>query len=100
MPVLDLVRFERYAEGRCAEILRIGSYDDAGPVLERLHEDFLPANGLVPTGLHHEIYLSDPRRTEPARLRTTCVNPRRRSDDRGRSAPVDPCSSSPEPAGP
>lgn len=52
------------------QILHVGSYDDEAPTLERLHEQFLPAHRLVPTGRHHEIYLSDPRRTEPARLRT------------------------------
>ena len=72
---LGLVRFERYAEGRSAQILHIGSYDDEGPTLERLHAEFLPANGLAPVGRHHEIYLSDPRKTEPAKLRTILRQP-------------------------
>lgn len=76
MPALDLVRLERYADGRRAQILHIGPYDDEGPVLERLHDDFLPANGLAPVvGRHHEIYLSDARRTDPARLRTILRQP-------------------------
>ena len=41
----------------------------------RLHDEFLPANGLAPTGGHHEISLSDPRRTEPAGLRTVLRQP-------------------------
>jgi hypothetical protein len=57
------------------QLLHIGSYDDEGPALERLHEEFLPANGLVPVGRHHEIYLSDARRTEPAKLRTILRQP-------------------------
>jgi hypothetical protein len=73
-PSVD-VRFEGYAEGRSVQILHVGPYDDEGPVLERLHDEFLPANGLVPTGLHHEIYLSDPRKVEPARLRTILRQP-------------------------
>lgn len=72
---LDLVRFERYDEGRSVQILHVGSYDDEGPTLARLHEEYLPANRLVPTGRHHEIYLSDPRRTEAARLRTILRQP-------------------------
>ena len=72
---LDLVRFERYAEGPSVQILHVGSYDDEGPTLARLHGEYLPANGLVPTGRHHEIYLSDPRRTGPARLRTVLRQP-------------------------
>lgn len=74
-PALDLIRFERYAEGRSVQILHVGPYDDEGPTLERLHRDFLPANGLAPTGRHHEIYLSDARKTEPARLKTILRQP-------------------------
>jgi hypothetical protein len=72
---LDLIRFERYAEGRSVQILDMGSYDDEGPTLERLHREFLPANGFAPTGRHHEIYLSDARKTEPARLKTILRQP-------------------------
>ena len=75
LPAAGLVRFERYAEGPSAQILHIGSYDDEGPVLEHLHDDFLPANGLAPGGPHHEVYLSDARRTEPAKLRTILRQP-------------------------
>jgi hypothetical protein len=74
-PALRLIRFEQYAEGRSAQILHIGAYDDEGPTLARLHDQFLPAHGLVPTGRHHEVYLSDPRRTEPARLKTILRQP-------------------------
>ncbi|SOD97665.1 GyrI-like domain-containing protein [Blastococcus haudaquaticus] len=75
LPAAGLVRVERYAEGPSAQVLHIGSYDDEGPVLARLHDDFLPANGLAPGGPHHEIYLSDARRTEPAKLRTILRQP-------------------------
>jgi hypothetical protein len=69
------LRVERFAEGRCVQILHVGSYDDEGPTLARLHDEYLPARGLAPTGRHHEIYLSDARRTEPARLRTILRQP-------------------------
>ena len=75
LPALELMRFERFAEGRSVQILHIGPYDDEGPTLQRLHEEFLPANGLLPRGRHHEIYLSDPRRTEPAKLKTILRQP-------------------------
>jgi hypothetical protein len=75
LPALGLVRFERHTEGSSAQILHVGSYDDEGPVLERLHETFLPAHGLAPVGRHHEIYLSDSRRTEPAKWRTILRQP-------------------------
>jgi hypothetical protein len=75
LPALGLVRFERFAEGPSVQTLHIGPYDDEGPALARLHEEFLPAHGLRPVGRHHEVYLSDARRTEPARLRTILRQP-------------------------
>lgn len=62
-------------EGRVVQTMHIGSYDDEGPVLKRLHEEFLPAQGLVEAGLHHEIYLGDPRKTPPERLKTILRQP-------------------------
>ncbi len=62
-------------EGRCVQTLHVGSYEDEGPVLARLHDEYLPQHSLKPTGLHHEIYLSDARRTVPAKLRTILRQP-------------------------
>ncbi len=75
LPALELIRFERYTEGRSVQILHVGPYDEEAPTLERLHREFLPANGFAPTGRHHEIYLSDARKTEPARLKTILRQP-------------------------
>lgn len=77
---LDLVRFERLVEGRAVQALHLGAYDDEGPILEALHQRFLPENGLVPAGLHHEIYLSDARRTPPEKLKTILRQPVRAAD--------------------
>ena len=74
-PVLDLVRFEALEEGRCIQTLHLGSYDDEAPVLEAMHHDVIAARGLRLTGKHHEIYLSDPRRTDAAKLRTILRQP-------------------------
>lgn len=71
----ETLRLEDYDEGLAVQILHIGSYDDEAPTIKRLHETFLPANGLVETGPHHEIYLSDPRRTEAAKLKTILRQP-------------------------
>jgi hypothetical protein len=60
------------------QILHIGSYDDEGPALHRLHTEFMPANGLAFAGPHHEIYLNDARRTPPEKLRTILRQPVRR----------------------
>ncbi|MDE0546047.1 GyrI-like domain-containing protein [Microbacterium sp. C7(2022)] len=69
------VRVESLDEGRCVQTLHVGSFDDEGPVLQRMHDDFIPANNLVMTGRHHEIYLSDFRRVEPEKLRTILRQP-------------------------
>lgn len=74
-PVLDRLRLETLAEGRCVQTLHLGSFDDEGPTLDALHHDFIPGNGLRMTGRHHEVYLSDIRRTEPAKLRTILRQP-------------------------
>ncbi len=71
----DVVRLEPLDEGLCAQTLHVGSFDDEGPVLADLHERFIPEHGLVMTGRHHEIYLSDPRRTAPERLQTILRQP-------------------------
>ncbi len=62
-------------ESRCIQTLHVGSYDDEAPVLARLHDEYLPEYALKPVGLHHEIYLSDARRTAPAKLRTILRQP-------------------------
>jgi hypothetical protein len=72
--VVDL-RFTRWAEGRCVQILHVGPYADEAPTSERLHREYLPAHGLVATGRHHEIYLSDPRRVAPAKRHTLLRQP-------------------------
>lgn len=69
------LRFEPYAEGRSLQILHIGSYDDEGPVLKRLREAVMPGRGVTFDGPHHEVYLSDPRKTDAARLRTILRQP-------------------------
>lgn len=69
------VRFEQFHEGLAVQTLHVGPYDDEGPVIARMHDEFVPAQGLVPRGRHHEIYLSDARRTDPSRLRTILRQP-------------------------
>lgn len=69
------LRFEAFDEGRCVQTLHVGSYDDEAPTIHRLHHEFLPANQLVENGRHHEIYLSDPRRVAPDKLKTILRQP-------------------------
>lgn len=74
-PALAQVRFERYDEGQSLQLLHIGSYDDEAPKLARLHTEVMPARGLTFNGRHHEIYLSDPRRTDASKLKTILRQP-------------------------
>jgi hypothetical protein len=75
---LPKLRLETYHEGLAVQILHIGSYDDEGPVLQRLHHEFIPQNGYEMRGKHHEIYLSDVRKVAPEKLRTVLRQPVRR----------------------
>lgn len=69
------VRLETLNEGLCVQTLHIGSYDDETAVLAELHNRYIPNAGMTMTGKHHEIYLSDPRRVAPAKLRTILRQP-------------------------
>ena len=64
------VRLDALEEGTCVQTLHVGSFDDEAAVLARMHDEFIPASGHRMTGRHHEIYLGDPRRVAPERMRT------------------------------
>ena len=72
---LEKVRLETLSEATCVQTLHVGTYDDEADVLAELHERVIPEAGFRMTGKHHEIYLSDPRRVEPSRLRTILRQP-------------------------
>lgn len=74
VPDLDRLRFERWEEGRAAQILHLGPYPGDGPTIAALHQAIEEA-GLQPRGRHHQIYLTDPLRTAPSRLRTLLRQP-------------------------
>jgi len=69
------VRLASLTEGTCVQTLHLGPFDDEAAVLARMHDEVIPALGLQLGGTHHEIYLSDPRRTAPERLRTILRQP-------------------------
>lgn len=71
---LERVRFESLSEGTAVQIMHMGPYDQEGPTIEKLHS-FAMENGYELSGRHHEIYLGDPRRTEPERLKTIIRHP-------------------------
>lgn len=73
-PALSEVRYETFEEGLSAQTLHLGPFSEEGPTVERLHA-FIAENGYSRRGTHHEIYLSDVRRTDPERLRTIVRQP-------------------------
>lgn len=73
-PALSKIRFESFHEGLSAQIMHIGPFSAEGPIIERLH-DFIKENGYELRGKHHEIYLSDPRRAKPEKMKTVIRQP-------------------------
>jgi hypothetical protein len=70
------LRLERLHEGMSVQIMHVGDYSEAAAsIAERLHHQFLPRHDLVPNGHHHEIYLTDPSRVEPEKMRTVLRQP-------------------------
>lgn len=74
LPWLDQLRLEPYEEGPCAQIMHKGPFVDEKPTIDKLH-DFIQDSGKKRCGLHHEIYLSDFRRTAPENLKTIIRQP-------------------------
>ena len=62
-------------EGDCLQTLHAGPYADEAPVLAHLHDELMPETGVTFNGHHHEIYLGDPRRVAPEKLRTILRQP-------------------------
>ncbi len=69
------LRLEALVEGKSLQTLHVGSYDDEGPTLACLHDEIMPMQGLTFAGPHHEIYLSDPRKTAAEKLKTILRQP-------------------------
>lgn len=71
---LSKIRFETFDEGLAAQIMYLGAYADEGPTIRSLHEH-IRMTGHSLRGKHHEIYLGDPRKTAPAKLKTVIRQP-------------------------
>lgn len=68
-PALSKTRFESFQEGLCMQIMHIGPYDEEQETIKKMNS-FAQENGYTIRGRHHELYLGDPRRSKPERLRT------------------------------
>jgi len=75
LPALGKLRFQPFHEGQCAQILHVGPFSAEGPTVARVHA-FIDAVGKR-SGKHHEIYLSDIRKADPAKWKTVIRQPLR-----------------------
>jgi len=71
---LPKIRFEAFEEGLSAQIMHLGPYAAEAPTIEKLHH-FIQTNGYRLSGKHHEIYLSDPRKAAPEKMKTIIRQP-------------------------
>mgnify|MGYP000002899581 CR=1 FL=1 len=73
-PALAKLRLERFQEGLCIQTMHVGPYAQEPATLERM-KAFARENGYMLCGKHHEIYLGDPRRAQPEKLKTILRHP-------------------------
>ena len=73
-PGLERARLETFTEGLCAQSMHVGPYSTESETIQRL-EDYAKEHGYKMVGKHHEIYLGDPRRAKPEKLRTIVRHP-------------------------
>ena len=71
---IDKIRFESLDEGRSGQIMHVGPYSAEGPNIAKIHE-YIRSKGGQFSGKHHEIYLSDPRKASPEKMRTVIRQP-------------------------
>ncbi len=74
LPAIDKLYFKKFHEGKSAQIMHIGPFSEEGPTIEKLHK-FIEESGYEISVKHHEIYLSDIRRADPARWKTVIRQP-------------------------
>lgn len=74
---IDLIRyikFEKINEGKCVQIMHIGPYSTEPETIKQM-KSFMKENGFTENGFHHEIYISDPRKTDPKKMKTILRQP-------------------------
>jgi len=73
-PALKKLKFEPFCEGPSIQVMHIGPYSAEPATIDRM-KAFMKENGYIRNGKHHEIYLGDPRRANPAKLKTVLRQP-------------------------
>jgi hypothetical protein len=74
LPALDKVKFECFQEGSAAQILYFGPFSEEGPTITKIH-DYIKKSGHELSGKHHEIYLNNPAKVAPEKLKTILRQP-------------------------
>ena len=72
--LINKIEFEKINENKCIQIMHNGPYSTEPETIGQM-KDFMKENGFIENGLHHEIYLSDPRKTEPEKMKTVLRQP-------------------------
>ena len=72
--LLKEIKFEKITEGKCIQVLHIGPYSTESETIEKTRK-MMKENNLTENGYHHEIYLSDPRKTPPQKMKTILRQP-------------------------
>ncbi len=67
--LIDEIKFEKITEGKCVQVLHIGSYSTEAESLAKMRK-LMEEKNLIENGIHHEIYLSDPRRVLEEKMKT------------------------------
>lgn len=73
-PAIERLHLERFQEGLCVQVMHIGPYADEPATKERM-DAFAHERGYALHGKHHEIYMGDPRRGDPAKMKTVLRQP-------------------------
>ncbi|XES76275.1 MAG: GyrI-like domain-containing protein [Candidatus Bathyarchaeia archaeon] len=74
LPAVGKLRFEAFKEGLSAQIMHIGPYSAEKTTIEKIH-NYIQTNGYEFNGKHHEIYLGDPRKAAPEKMKTILRQP-------------------------
>jgi hypothetical protein len=74
LPALPKIRLEGFPEGLSVQIMHLGPYAAEGPTVTKLHR-FIQEKGYELRGKHHEIYLTDPRKSAPEKMKTVIRQP-------------------------
>lgn len=74
LALIKEIKFENINEGKCVQIMHTGSYSTEPETIAKI-KGFIKENNYTENGLHHEIYISDPRKTIPAKMKTILRQP-------------------------